>query len=95
MAPWCLLFNYLLNLSLVTGQTKVLTGETFIPSQALAAILGRLLSPRNGSLHPRCPFVWQQAVGLGNVLSPGDVGETAVHAELQGRRTQSMLSPVS
>lgn len=100
MAPQCLLLNHLLMLSLVTGQTDVLSGEKFLPCEALAAILARPSSPRNYSLHSRCPVVWwtltvwqslsrgyyvlswQAAVGLGNVLSPGDVGKTAACAEL-------------
>lgn len=38
--------NHLLMLSRVTGQTEVLSGETFLSSQALAAILGRHPLPR-------------------------------------------------
>lgn len=32
-----------------------------------------------------CVLSWQGTVGLGNELSPGDVGKTAVSAELQAK----------
>lgn len=66
MALWCLLPNHLLMLSLVTGQTDVLSGEKFLPSEALQLFWEDTHphphppppAPRNDSLHPRCPVVW-------------------------------------
>lgn len=66
MALWCLLPNHLLMPSLVTGQTDVLSGEKFLPSEALQLFWEDTHphphppppAPRNDSLHPRCPVVW-------------------------------------
>lgn len=57
-ASCCLLLSHLLMLSLVTGQTDVLSGEKFLLFEALAAILGRPPTIVNISFHPRCPVLW-------------------------------------